>query len=370
MKALVIGGTGPTGPYLVNGLIARGYEVAMLHRGTHELDENPPEVEHIHVDPHFRETIDPALAGRTFDVVIATYGRIRVIAEALIGITPRLITIGGPPSYRGMFNPQDNYPPGMPIPTPENAQRIESSEEASFGWLIRQTEDTIMGFHKTGRYDATTFRYPMVYGPNAIGSLEWLIMKRAQDKRKQIALPDSGLTVVSRGYAENMAHAVLLAVDKPDASAGKIYNCADEQGVSVGAWAQMIARCMDWEFEICGIPDAYAHTSRDFLPLDTSTNHQLMDLSQIKHDLGYRDIVPMQEAIPRTVAWMLKYRPDNDGKFSNRDDPLNYALEDQLLAIYNEAIAKLQKIPFRRKEVHHPYPHPKVAGQARDHRNR
>lgn len=370
MKALVIGGTGPTGPYLVNGLIARGYEVAMLHRGTHELDENPPEVEHIHVDPHFRETIDPALAGRKFDIVIATYGRIRVIAEALIGITPRLITIGGPPSYRGMFNPQDNYPPGMPIPTPENAQRIESSEEASFGWLIRQTEDTIMGFHAAGHYNATTFRYPMVYGPNAIGSLEWLIMKRAQDKRKQIALADNGMTVVSRGYAENMAHAVLLAVDKPDAAAGKIYNCADEQAVSVGAWAQMIARCMDWEFEICGIPDAYAHTSRDFLPLDTSTNHQLMDLYNIRHDLGYRDLVPMQEAIPRTIAWMLKHRPDNDGKFTNKADPLNYQLEDQLLAIYNEAVAKMQEIPFRRKEVHHPYPHPKVAGQARDHRNR
>ncbi len=370
MKALVIGGTGPTGPYLVNGLIARGYEVAMLHRGTHELDENPPEVEHIHVDPHFRETLDPVLVGRTFDIVIATYGRIRVIAEALIGITPRLITIGGPPSYRGMFNPLENYPHGMPIPTPENAQRIESSEEASFGWLIRQTEDTIMGFHKAGHYNATTFRYPMVYGPNAIGSLEWLIMKRVQDKRKQIALADNGMTVVSRGYAENMAHAVLLAVDKPDASAGKIYNCADDQALTVGAWAQMIARCMDWEFEICGIPEAYAHTSRDFLPLDTSTNHQLMDLYNIKHDLGYRDLVPMQEAIPRTVAWMLKHRPANDGKFSNKADPLNYELEDQLLAIYNEAVAKLQKIPFRKREVHHPYPHPKVAGQARDHRNR
>ena len=95
-----------------------------------------------------------------------------------------------------------------------------------------------------------------------------------------------------------------------------------------------------------------------------------MDLYKIKHDLGYRDLVPMQEAIPRTVSWMLKHHPDNDGKFANKADPLNYQLEDQLLAIYNGAVAKMQKIPFRRKEVHHPYPHPKVAGLARDHRNR
>ncbi len=370
MKALVVGGTGPTGPYLVNGLIARGYEVAMLHRGTHELEENPPEVEHIHVDPHFRETIDEGIKGRKFDLVLATYGRIRVIAEAVAGKTPRLITIGGPPSYRGMFNPEDNFPPGMPIPTPENAQRVETSEEASFGFLIRQTEDAVMAGHAAGHYNATTFRYPMVYGPNAIGSLEWQIIKRAKDKRRQIALPDGGMTIISRGYAENMAHAVLLAVDKPEASAGKIYNCADEQGVTVAQWVQMIARCLDWKFEICTIPDAYAHTTRDMLPLDTATYHQIMDLYNIKRDLGYRDVTPLVDAISTTVEWMIKHRHDNEGRYTNRPDPLRYELEDQILSIYNESCAKWAKLPFIRKEVHHPYPHPKTPGQARDHRNR
>jgi len=32
MKALIIGGTGPTGPFIVNGLLERGYAVA-LHEG-------------------------------------------------------------------------------------------------------------------------------------------------------------------------------------------------------------------------------------------------------------------------------------------------------------------------------------------------
>lgn len=370
MKALVIGGTGPTGPYLVNGLIARGYEVAMLHRGTHELEENPPEVEHIHTDPHFRETIDPFLQGRKFDLVIATYGRIRVIAEALIGITPRLITIGGPPSYRGMFNPEANFPRGMPIPTTENAQRIESSEESSFGWLVRQTEDAVMGFHAAGHYSATLLRYPMVYGPHQIGGIEWLAMRRAQDKRRQIILPDGGLSIFSRGYAENMAHSVLLAVDQPEASAGKIYNCADEQNLTLGQWVQSVARCMDWEFEICTLPDAYAHTARDFFALGGASDHQLLDIFQIKHDLGYRDVVSVHKAIPLTVDWLLKNKSDNDGKFSKRADPLNYALEDQLLEIYNDANARLRAIPYTPKAVHHPYPHPKVAGQVRDHRAR
>jgi uncharacterized protein YbjT (DUF2867 family) len=75
MKALIVGGTGPSGPFLANGLIERGYKVTIFHRGTHEIPEIVPEVAHIHGDPHFRETIEAALGDRTFDVVIATYGR-------------------------------------------------------------------------------------------------------------------------------------------------------------------------------------------------------------------------------------------------------------------------------------------------------
>ena len=37
-RALVVGGTGPTGPHIVNGLRARGHATAILHRGTHEID--------------------------------------------------------------------------------------------------------------------------------------------------------------------------------------------------------------------------------------------------------------------------------------------------------------------------------------------
>ena len=33
MKALVIGGTGPNAPFIIQGLLEEGYEVALLHRG-------------------------------------------------------------------------------------------------------------------------------------------------------------------------------------------------------------------------------------------------------------------------------------------------------------------------------------------------
>ena len=118
MRALVIGGTGPTGHYIVNGLIHRGYRVEILHRGTHELTEIPPEVRHHHLDPY-----DPAvLEGffRTeppFDLCIATYGRLRAIAAASMGRIGRLISAGGVPAYRGYMNPALLDPAGLPVPT-------------------------------------------------------------------------------------------------------------------------------------------------------------------------------------------------------------------------------------------------------------
>jgi len=87
MKALVIGGTGPTGHLVVNGLLGRGYSVAMLHTGKHEVAEIPPEVEHIHTDPFSEEALRQALDGRTFDLTLAAYGRLRRIAEVMKGRT-------------------------------------------------------------------------------------------------------------------------------------------------------------------------------------------------------------------------------------------------------------------------------------------
>ena len=118
MKALVIGGTGPTGPFVIEGLINRGYEVAIFHRGTHEI-ELPESVEHIHGDPHFVETLEESLGQRTFDLVISMYGRLRYVAQVMKGRTSRFIGVGGLPYVVltiGAMSPQ-----GVPILIPETS---------------------------------------------------------------------------------------------------------------------------------------------------------------------------------------------------------------------------------------------------------
>ena len=47
MKALVIGGTEPTGLDLVNGLITQGYDVSIMNRGTYDGKEIQASVERV-----------------------------------------------------------------------------------------------------------------------------------------------------------------------------------------------------------------------------------------------------------------------------------------------------------------------------------
>lgn len=366
MKALVVGGTGPTGPFLVKGLLERRYEVAILHRGTHEVAEIPPQVEHIHADPHFRETLDAALARRHFDLVIATYGRLRFVAEALRGKTGRFIGVGGVACYRGYFDPEANFPAGLTVPTAETDPVVASEQEQRFSWLIAMTEQAVLSAHPGG----TVFRYPYVYGPYQLVPREWCVIRRILDGRSFIILPDGGLTLMMHGYAENLAHAVMLAVDQPGAAAGQIYNCGDERQLTLAQMVEVIARAMGRKLEIVAVPGAAASAARA-LTLQGSLHHRLMDLHKIRSELGYRDPVPVVEALGRTVRWYVEHQPERGGEIERRlHDPFDYETEDRLGAICRESLRRMAELAFAPSDTHHPYAHPKTPDQARDHRER
>ncbi|MDH3643196.1 MAG: hypothetical protein OES38_13935, partial [Gammaproteobacteria bacterium] len=223
--ALVIGGTGPTGYYIVDGLIERGFAVAILHTGRHEIDEIPAEVEHIHTDPFAEAALRAALGARTFDLTVATYGRLRRVAQVMAGKTGRFISVGGGPAYLGYMNAGVIEPAGLPVPVAEDAAMVTAEEQDAKGYRIALTEAALF----EAQPDATHFRYPYIYGKYQIAPREWSVVRRILDGREFIILPDGGLTLNHYGFAGNMAHALLLAVDKFEVSRGQVYNCGDDE---------------------------------------------------------------------------------------------------------------------------------------------
>lgn len=342
MKALVVGGTGPTGPYLVQGLLDRGYQVAILHRGEHEVPEIPPQVEHLHTDPWSGEALEAALAGRHFDLAIATYGRLREVARQLRDQSERFVGIGGVPLYRGWMRPEDLSPEGLPVPTREDAPLVEGDAELRKGYRIRLSEEAVFAHHPT----ATMFRYPHVYGPRQLVPREWCIVRRILDGRRQLILGDGGLSLHTFGYAENLAHAVLLAVDQPDTAAGQSYNCGDEQVWSLRQVAQTIARILQRPLEIVSVPGELALPGQPLLAHER-TDHRVMDLAKIRQELGYRDLVAPAEGLRRTVDWLLANRPEPGGLTEKiLGDSFDYAAEDEIIAIQREYEARLRAVTW------------------------
>jgi nucleoside-diphosphate-sugar epimerase len=362
MKALVIGGTGPSGPFTVNGLLERGYEVTILHGGQHEVEFMQP-VEHIHTDPHFAETLAPALEGRSFDLVLATYGRMRIIAELMKGKTRRFIGVGGSAVYAHRDDPRWG-PLGQPVLVPEDSPRCDDPAGPKFNHLMWVTEETLMQAHREGHYNATYFRYPLLYGPHAPANPEWSIVRRILDGRTQCVIAANGL-LRRRGYARNVAHALLLAVDKPAESSGQIYNIRDEQQYTQRQQVEFIARHLEHAWEVVEVPPAlaqkvYKGATDAFMPPTIE-----FDISKIKLQLGYRDIVSPAEGLAATVEWLVANRPLPGGEIERQlGDPFAYAAEDALIAACKLGYAAGERVQFPQMQSGHMYRHPKKPGEA------
>lgn len=365
MRALVIGGTGPTGPFIVNGLLERGYDVSVLNRGVHDTPEIPAHVERIVGDPHFVETLSDALSGCGFDLCIATYGRIRHVADVMRAHTDRLITVGGSPGVRGSRQPHLLFPEGQQIPTPETAETVRSEEEFKFGYLARISEERVFDHHESGHYAATHFRYPLIYGPRQLRPAEWGVIRRILDGRKHIVLPDGGLTLLTRGYSANMAHAVLLAVDQPEASAGELYNCGDVQQLTLAQWVQVIAHSMDVELEVLSVPGVMAYGARELMIARKTSHHQLFDLHKLRHQLGYTDQTPVVEALTNTVQFYVDNPPNEELEARARRER-QYLTEDAMANIVRQANEALAAVEFEDPVYRHPYAHPKQPGSGKD----
>lgn len=340
--ALVVGGTGPTGIWIVHGLVARGWEVTILHRGAHERAETPADVVHLHHDPYDPADLRTALDGRTFDLAVAMYGRLRAVAEVTAGRVGRFVSVGGVPAIRGWMHPWLFDPPGLPVPVSEDAPPTADPADDEKGYRVARTEAVVFEHHPS----AAHFRYPYAYGPYQLAPREWCVVRRILDGRRRIVVPDEGLTLHHHGYTVNLAHAVLLGIDQPDAAAGTVFHCGDEEVLTIRQVVEIVAAALDHELEIVSMPYDLALPARPLLtqPLPT---HRVLDLSRIRATLGYRDVVGAREAVAHTARWLAEHPiPPGSTEEMVLTDPFDYAAEDALIDAWLAARASLPAVRF------------------------
>jgi nucleoside-diphosphate-sugar epimerase len=221
-----------------------------------------------------------------------------------------------------------------------------------------------MRAHREGHYSATYLRYPLVYGAHAPGNPDWSIVRRLLDGRRQIILPANG-QLRRRGYARNTAHALLLAVDKPKESSGQFYNIRDEQQYTQRQQVEFIARHLNRECDIVEVPPALAH--RVYKGGTAPPREWVIefDITKIRTQLGYRDVVTPGDALSATVDWLAANRPQPGGEIERQlGDPFAYAAEDAVIAACQAGTAAAEQVEFPDMRIGHMYRHPKKPGEA------
>jgi nucleoside-diphosphate-sugar epimerase len=372
-NALVIGGTGTTGRHIIPGLQHRGYEVAMLHRGVHEPDQFP-EVEHLHGDPHFAEAVGTTLGARQFDLVVATYGRLRMLGEYFQGRCGHFIGTTGCVVWENSMEPQGLRPSGMKVLASESSPRADARAEAPyFAARVLAAERFVLDAASAGAYRGTIIRYPRLYGAYDVVPREWSIIKRIRDGRSFIFTTDSGLALHTRCAAENAAHGVLLAVDQPEAANGEDFNIGDTDQFTLRQWMEVVIDAVGGELEIISLPlDIGWATYVEQNPgLEGRMPHTFVDTAKIRNILGYTDVICAQDAIGNYVKWLVANPPDLVD-YQGLQDQFDYESEDKLLTVWRDAVRRINtEVPRVAPQRHHPLPHPKSdRGRDRDERGR
>ena len=362
-RALVVGGTGPSGPDVVRGLLRRGFETTIFHGGSHEVPL-PDEVRHIHGDPHFPETIAEALGDAEFDVVIAQYGRLRHLTAHLSGRAGQVVAIGG--AMSPLAQPADPCwgPIGRPaIVREEERHLLTAAGDNKLGFRIAQAATEFLEAGASGAFMATYIAYPTLYGPRQPGSPEWSIVRRLLDRRSCIVIPDGGLRLESRAYVRNVAQAPLAAVDDPAVAAGRSYVVADRDVYTVRQRIEFIARHMGVEVELVDMPYKLATPAHPLYRGGPS--HRATRSDAIRTELGYSDTFDTATALAQTVDWLLAAPEGAIAEIETQlGDAFDYGFEDALIGWWQEVTAAPPQRTGGGYAYSHIYRHPRKPGES------
>src|SRR5262249_50622632 len=153
-----------------------------------------------------------------------------------------------------------------------------------------------------------------------------------------------GLSLNHSGYVENAAHAVLLAVDKPDAAKGQIYNCGDEHVLTLRQMVEIIAEALAHPLDIVSMPWRFAIPARPMMAQPWST-HRLLDLGKIKTQLGYADVIAPEHGLALTARWLQDHPLEQGGAGEKiLQDPFDYRAEDELIAAWKSLCDRMPSI--------------------------
>ena len=165
----MIGGTGPSGIPIVARLVDHGHDVTILHRGSHERPETPPDLAHIHADPYDEVSLR---RGARRDVVGCHRGHVRAPAHDRPAdrreVRPLRVR-GRRARLPGVDDAWLHDPPGLPVPVGEDARLVDDPAIDEKGYRIVRTEaGGVQGPPERGALSLSVPLRPLPAGPAGV----------------------------------------------------------------------------------------------------------------------------------------------------------------------------------------------------------
>jgi nucleoside-diphosphate-sugar epimerase len=337
MKVLLIGGAGFIGPFTVQRLQQSGHQITVFHRGHRAV---PTGVQQIIGDRNRLAEYRQQFTREKFDVVVDFVLSSELQAAQLMqtfrGIAGRVVALSSMDVYRawGAFYGFETGLQELPLDEesevrtkhipypPEVLKRVQQV----YPWMTEDYEKILVerAILDDSALPGTVLRLPMIYGPGDPLHRFHPVLKRIDDGRKQIIFADDVAALrTPRGYVEDVGAAVALAAIAPQA-AGRIYNVCESESFGELDWARKIAAAAGWNGEFIVLP--HDRTPKHLLWPGNTAQHLVVLSDRIRQELGYRETIPREEALRRTIAWERANPPAH---------PLyqfDYPAEDEALA--------------------------------------
>jgi len=318
MTALVTGSNGFLGSHLVEGLLARGYDVHCLVRRTSDLKwlRGLP-VRLVYGDVTSEESLREAVAGKRYVYHAAglvkarsqwAFDRVncRGTAKVLracwkhgVGLK-RFVLI----SSQSAGGPSLD---GRPV-----AEGDEPQPVSRYGKSKVKAEEVARNY--AGRLPVTIVRPPAIFGPRDRGMLPFFNMLK-----KGVVVLVRGERYANLVYVKDVVAGTILAGEREEA-AGQTYYIAGQRVYAWREFAEVAAAVMGKRVRVASVPEIAVRTlgavnslaaalTRRARMLDWQKAREILqpywlcDISKAKKELGYVPSYSLEEGLAETIQW-------------------------------------------------------------------
>ena len=233
MRITIIGGTEFIGRRTVELLTGRGDDVMVVHRGHMEPADLPP-CEHVHVERAAFASVAADLTAFRPDAIVDTIASSAADRDAVLPYLPEVpvVVLSSMDVYRffELLHADDDTP--LPVPFDESGE-LRHGRYPYAGRGIGEDDyeklDVEPAYLERG---ASVLRLAMVYGPRDPQTREEFVLRRVRAARHRIPIGPAA-TVFTRVHVDDVASAILAAIDRPDVAAGQVFNIGEAGSYSM-----------------------------------------------------------------------------------------------------------------------------------------